>query len=129
MRKKKRRTTTYTFVAHPYSVDVCVIMGETLADAGVRLAKFIGKDQEVPKTAAAMTYNHRSPSSGKQIVFVLFDYRAKKHPDLVVHEAIHAVNFIYYAKGVEWDLCNDEPHAYMVSQMVCTINHALKNAR
>jgi len=125
MRRKQRKVTTYPFIAHPYGVDVCVIVGETLGHAQDKLRKMTGVDLDFNPTAVATTYCHRN-KKGERRIFMIFARSAKTRPDLMAHEAVHAVNFIYHAKGVEWDLENDEPHAYMIDQMVATINHALK---
>lgn len=126
MRKKKRKLITYTFAAHPYPSDVCIIVGETREAAVAKFRKLSGETMKLNDNAAATTVSLRDPKTKKHVVFIILTYDAAKC-HIIAHEAVHAVNFIYDEMGVEWDLENDEPHAYFLGQIVLTIDHAVKS--
>ena len=53
-----------------------------------------------------------SVSEESKVLYVVFD-KSKITPSLIVHETVHLVNKIFEFKGIELDVKNDEPQAYL----------------
>lgn len=56
--------------------------------------------------------------NGGQIV-VWVDHKAKKGDPILVHELIHACNFMFERLGIKYD---DELHAYLMQFLVSQVN-------
>ena len=48
---------------------------------------------------------------------------------LVAHEAVHISNYIFRDKGIELDLNNDEPYAYLIGWIVGIIHKELNKIK
>lgn len=46
-------------------------------------------------------------------------------PKIIAHEAVHVVNRIFSARGIQLDIANDEPQAYLMGWVVEQAHHAL----
>lgn len=77
---------------------------------------------------AAITYEriYKAPGakSTSQYIIVVID-STQITPGLIAHEAVHVVNYIFKSKGVDLDLENDEPQAYLEGAIVDMIHSVL----
>lgn len=64
----------------------------------------------------------------ENVICITFD---KKHfdPDVIAHEAVHAVNMIYTFSEIKHDPDNDEPQAYLTGWIVGEIHRAYKKKK
>lgn len=57
-------------------------------------------------------------------VVVVFN-KNKITSQVIVHECVHIVNFIFAKKGIDLDIHNDEPQAYLMDYIFGKINKLL----
>lgn len=115
---------------HPYPSTLILVVGDTLEDSRVKMGKLTkGREpsQDVLSLAGAACCERIDPKTGAQDIYLLFPRRTKA--SIIAHECVHAVNFVYAAKGVQWDFVNDEPHAYFLGLLVGTVTEFIRNAR
>lgn len=55
---------------------------------------------------------------------IAFEY---SEPQIIAHEVVHLVNYIYQDRCIELDLKNDEPQAYLTGWLVEQINNIINN--
>lgn len=60
--------------------------------------------------------------AGEYAIFIKSHKR--NSPDVVAHEALHLVNYVFEDRGVELSTSNDEPQAYMLGWVVEQIEKA-----
>jgi len=44
--------------------------------------------------------------------------RENTTPEIIAHESVHCVNYIYQENGIKLDLMNDEPQAYLLGWII-----------
>lgn len=53
-------------------------------------------------------------------------FNTKVTPSIIAHESVHICNTIFYNVGIQKDLLNDEPEAYLVGWLVDQIHLTIK---
>lgn len=112
---------------HPYPSTLILCVGDTLEDARLKMDKLTkgrAPSMESLSLAGAACCERTDPKSGAQGIYLLFPRRTKA--SIIAHECVHAVNFVYAARGVQWDFVNDEPHAYFLGLLVGTVTQFIK---
>lgn len=55
----------------------------------------------------------------------IFAYEGTAKPHIIAHEIVHLVNYIFKDHGIELDLQNDEPQAYLTGWLTKKINETI----
>lgn len=97
------------------------------------LIDIVFTDEDTPYKAAIRHFNYNNPDLKKGYLAVTLsnDYTGGKYNNLfpiifsknikqgsIPHEALHVVNYIFKRAGIELDLDNDEPQAYLLGWIV-----------
>ena len=118
---------------NPYYAKLIVIIDNDPSKAVTRLniehrgidIDFHGSDL----SSACITYERIFKPKGDKFtslfLVVVFD-QAQITPGLIAHEACHVVNAVFKSKGVELDLEQDEPQAYLLGWVVDEIHKVWK---
>lgn len=72
----------------------------------------------------AITFKKLETEFSTFCVFIRKD--RKKYIDIISHESVHVVNLIFKEVGIELDIENDEPQAYLMGWVVDKIYKAIK---
>lgn len=115
----------------PYGTMLAVGIHEnpSLLTAQINL-KLKGINIEAPhEGAVATTYERfhvdKKTKHQKQYIFVIFKESAGV-PNVMAHEAVHVVNFVFDHVGVHLDANNDEAQAYLTGHVVELMNQTIE---
>lgn len=71
--------------------------------------------------ADAITFDH--PEDRTRVFIAIM---SDTPSDVVVHECTHAANIIFKYAGIEVDLSNDEPYAYLVQWVFASVQKSIR---
>lgn len=103
------RTKTYSFTIPIFYVKIKVIVGQTFEDVMAN-KMFTHEDRIEHRDSAALCFIN------KGTIYVAIS----SHEDDVqymVHEIVHAKNYLYKMRGIQLDVSNDENEAYLIQHI------------
>jgi len=120
-----------SFELTPYGSKLIVVVDPHPGKAATKLnIENPGLDIDYPpEYAVAVTferfYKGKKDKGIRQYIVVVVN-TLHADPSVLAHEAVHVVNYLFAHAGVEPDVDNDEPQAYMIGYVVECIWKTLK---
>lgn len=113
----KKNTYFKTWKDQQYSTTFWVIITKPgqLNDASTMLKEITGEDYEIADKSQALCFDRFNTKSGQHVIFF---FQEDNSAGTVVHEAIHAKNYVFAHHGVKLDMDNDEHEAYYTDYIV-----------
>lgn len=114
---------------HPYDFTLVIVLGDTIEACKAEYTKITGNsiNDVLEPSAALCTYDYNAKSGSH--IFILIPKKTTKRHDTIAHECLHAVNFVFAARGVKWDYDNDEPATYLLSYITRCVYSAITDAK